>query len=121
MLIGHCFIPDGKDESETQGGQEEGHPAGDTLRKNATIPRRDRQLRGLEMAGRPLGSSPTRQLVRIVAETGPAPSMSRGKVGHVRPTVGGKARCKEFRKGGLKRPQRFQPGMVALHEIHRYQ
>ena len=40
MLIGHCFIPDGKDESDAKGGQEEGHPARDTLQRNATIPKR---------------------------------------------------------------------------------
>ena len=37
-----------------------------------------------------------RELVSIVEEPGPAPSTSAGKVGHIRPTTGGKATHKEF-------------------------
>ena len=36
----------------------------------------------------------------------------------MRPSTGRKAPHKEFLKGGLKRPRRCQPGIVALHEIH---
>ena len=96
ILIGCCSILDGKNESDAKDGLEEG----DATEGDATLPRelerRRRQLRGLEVVERLLGSSPMRELVRMVEETGLAPSTSGGKTGHVRPTTHGKAPTKNF-------------------------
>ena len=59
----------------------------------------------------------------MAAEAGP--STSAGEEPAQRklwPTVGGKAPQKEFLKDGIwKRPQKYQPGIVALCEIHQFQ
>ena len=62
-----------------------------------------RAVGGLEMAGRLLGSSPTRQLAQMAAEVGLAPTAS-GESGHVRPTTGGKTPT-EFHRMGLRGPR----------------
>ena len=56
------------------------------------------QLRGLEMARRLPGSSPTRQLVQMVVEAGLAPTAS-GELGHMRPTTSRKVPPQEVSKG----------------------
>ena len=67
----------------------------------------------LEEAGRSPGSSPTQWFVQMVVEVGTSGG---------RPTVGGKAPQKEFlKKGYMKKPWRYQPGMLTLHEICHYQ
>ena len=81
--------------------------------------RRERQLEGLEVVGRLPGSSPTKLLTQMVEEVGP--STLRGEARCVRPTMGGKAPCKEFGRGEMKRPQRYWLGTVVLHEIWQYQ
>ena len=93
MLIGCCFIPDGKNESNTKVGwrrvTQSGIPSERQPPSQEELVMWVEQLRDLEMAGRLPGSSTTRQLAWIVAEVGLAPTVS-GEVGHVRPTTGGK-------------------------------
>ena len=74
-----------------------------------------------------VGESPsslsTQQLVQMAAEAGPS-KMGREEPAHkkLRPTVGGKAPQKEFLwVGQVKKPRRYQPGTVALHEIWQFQ
>ena len=64
------------------------------------------------------GFSPTQMLTKMVAVVGP--SMVSGEAGHIRPPVGGRS-PQEFWKGGLKRPQRYQLGMVTFCKICQYQ
>ena len=67
---------------------------------------------------RSLGSSPTWQLAQMVAEAGHSEKSRAESASSIRPTVGGKAPHKEFaQKGLMKRPQKYQPGMVAFYEI----
>ena len=77
----------------------------------------------LEEVGRSPQLSPTQQLAQMAAEAGP--SMSDGEEParkKLHPTVGGKASRKEFLTAGkLKKPQRYQPGIMALHKIHQFQ
>ena len=82
------------------------------------LARRERQL-GLEAAGRSPEPLSMKELVRMVVEVGSTPLRS-SRAGHMRPTISGKAPHKEFLKGGLKRHQRYWPGMVTLSEIHEY-
>ena len=118
-LIGHCSISGGKNESDVKGRQKEGSqpgvPLGSTPSSPEELVSRERQLRGMEMVGRLLSSSPAWLLVRMVVEVEPFISM--GQAGCIRPTIGRKAPQRVL-EGGLKRPQRYQPGTVALHEIH---
>ena len=60
------------------------------------------------MAGRSMGSSPTRQLIRMRVEAGPTPSMSGGDW-PLRPT-NGRRTPQGVLKGSLKKPQRYQQG-----------
>ena len=120
MLIGCCFIPDGKDESDAKGGLEEGHPAGDSLRKKPTIPRRINQTR--EAAE---GVRDGREVARVFIQQAVSQDDSRGGTYTIK--VRGsrlheanhqwEGPHKEFLKGGLKRPWKYQPGKVALCEI----
>ena len=80
--------------------------------------RRERQLEGLEVVGRLLGSSPTQLLTQMAVEAGP--SMNSAEAGQLRPTVGGSPH-KEFHKGELKRPKRYKMGTVTLCKICQYQ
>ena len=59
----------------------------------------------------------------MVAEVGPSTSAGEEPAQKkLWPTVGGKAPIKEFLKAGmLKRPQKYQLGIVALHKIHWFQ
>ena len=94
-LIGHCSISDAMNEVMLRVGRRRGPQLG--ISSGSTpeeLVRRERQLRGLEMAGRLLGSSPTQLLVRMAAEVGP--STLREEAGHIRPIIGGMAPCKEF-------------------------
>ena len=62
------------------------------------------------------------QLAQIAAEAGPSGTSRVESASSIRPTMGGKGPCKEFTwKGLMKKPQKYQPGMVALHEICQYQ
>ena len=69
--------------------------------------------------GRSPESLPTWQLAQMAAEAGP--SMLGGEEPaqrKIRLAVGGKAPWKEFLKAGkVKKPKRYQLGMVALHKI----
>ena len=56
----------------------------------------------------------------MAVEMGLAPLMSRDKVGHSRPTTGGKIPHKEFLKGELKKTLRYWLGTVVLHKICKY-
>ena len=73
--------------------------------------------------GQSPGSLPTRQLVQMAVEAGQ--SMSVGEEPAQKKlwlTVGGKASKKEFLKAGpLKRPQKYWPGIEALHETRWFQ
>ena len=65
----------------------------------------------------------TQQLTQMAVEARPSMSgweePARWKL---QPTMGGKAPSKEFLKARkVKKPQRYQPGMVALHEICHFQ
>ena len=74
-----------------------------------------------------VGRSPelslTWQLAQMAAEV--RPSMLGGKElaqRKLRLTIGGKAPQKDFLRAGMvKKPQRYWPGTVALHEIHQFQ
>ena len=120
MLIGHCFIPDGKDESDTEGGMEEGHPAGNPFRKKATIPRRVSQIGETADGvrdGRKVAGVFAHQAVNQEGGRGGTYAINiRGEVGHIRLTASGEAPT----RSGLKRPQRYWLGMVSLHEVCRY-
>ena len=60
---------------------------------------------------------------QLVAEAGPLePARMEPAKKMLRPTMGGKAPQKQFLMAAqLKRPQKFWPGTVALHEICHYQ
>ena len=92
-----------------------GVPSGSRPPSPGVLERRRTQL---EAAGRSPGSSLTWVLAKMVVEVGPLKTSR--EPGHIRPTVGGRLPTKSF-KGGLKRSQRYQPGTVALHEIHQYE
>ena len=93
--------------------------------RGRTAPAQSELERGAEEAeklgevGRSPESSSTWQLAQMAEEA--RPSMSGGEEPAKRKlqlTVGGKAPQKEFLKAGkVKKPQRYQPGIVALHEI----
>ena len=78
--------------------------------------------RGLEEVGRSPSSLPTQQLAQMAAEAGPSVSGEEPVKRKLCPTMGGKAPWKEFLKAGkVKKPRRYWPGTVALHEIWQYQ
>ena len=65
------------------------------------------------------GSSLTWQLAQMAVEVGPSGISRVESASSIRPTIGGKAPHKEFTQNGLmKRPWKYQPGMVALHKIY---
>ena len=73
--------------------------------------------------GRSPQSLPTQRLAQMAAEAGPSTlggeEPARKKL---HPTVGGKAPRKEFLKAGvIKKPQKYQLGMVALYKIYCFQ
>ena len=76
LLTGCCSISDGENENNTEGRKEEGSKAGGTPRECISLTRGDKgrwevQLKGLDGAGRSLGSWPTWPLVQTEAEVGP--------------------------------------------------
>ena len=80
------------------------------------------EAKRLVEVGRSPSSLPTQQLVQMAAEAGPSASGEEPARRKLRPTIGGKAPWKEFLEAGkVKKPRRYQPGTVALHEIRRYQ
>ena len=87
------------------------------------VERRKIEARKLEEVGRLLELSPTQQLAQMATEAGP--SMLGGKEParkKLQPIMGGKTPRKEFLKARkLKRPWKYQPGIVALHKICRFQ
>ena len=114
MLIGYCFIPDGKDESDAEGWHEDGHPAGDTLRKSATIPNIVGQKRE---AAEGIGDG--REVARVLTHKTTSQDGGRGTTctidiqeegGQHQAHCRQKAPCKEFKKGGLKRPRGTSQG-----------
>ena len=85
--------------------------------------RRRVDVEKLEEMGRSPESSPTQQLVQMAAEAGPSTS-GREELVRRKPqlTMGGKAPQKEFLQAGkVKKPQRYQLGIMALCEISRFQ
>ena len=65
---------------------------------------------------------PTQELAQMAVEAGPSALGEEPAQRKLHPTIGGKAPWKEFlRAGKVKKPRRYQPGTVALHEIWRYQ
>ena len=84
--------------------------------------RRVEEVSRLEEVGRSLSSLLTQQLAQMAAEAGPSASGEEPARRKLCPTIGGKAPQKEFLKAGkVKKPRKYQPGTVALHEIWRYQ
>ena len=84
--------------------------------------RRVEEANRLAEAGRSPSSLPTQQLVQMAAEARPSALGEEPARRKLQPTVGGKAPRKEFLEAGkVKRPRRYWPGTVALHEIWRYQ
>ena len=78
--------------------------------------------RRLEEVGRLLSSLSTQQLAQMAAEAGPSILGEEPAKRKLCPTMGGKAPQKEFLKAGkVKKPRRYRPGTVALHEIRQYQ
>ena len=77
----------------------------------------------MEGVGQSPLSLPTQQLAQMAVEARPS------KLGgeeptykKLQPTVGGKAPQKEFLHAGqVKKPRRYQPGIVALREIQWFQ
>ena len=120
MLIGYCFIAHDKDKNNTEGRLEEGDPVRDPLRKKTTIPRRVSQMR--EAVERVRDG---REVARVFIHQAVSQDDSGG--GSYTINVRGSRLHeahhewedphKEFLKGGLKRPWRYQPGKVALCEI----
>ena len=119
MLISHCFIPEDKDYSDVEAGPEKGNPARDPLRKKTTIPRRVSQMRVAAEEAR--GG---REVTRVFSYQPVNQDGSRD--GTYTIIVRGRWAMRvqlptEFLKDGLKRPWRYQPGMVALHKKCQYQ
>ena len=85
--------------------------------------RRREEAGRLEEVWRSPRLSPTWQLVKLVAEVGPSePARVEPAKKMLRPTMGGKAPQKQFPMAAqLKRPQKYWPGTVALHEIWQLQ
>ena len=76
----------------------------------------------LEEVGQSPSSSPTQQLAQMAAEARPSASGEEPAQRKLCPTIGGKAPQKEFLKAGkVKKPRKYWPGTVALHEIWQYQ
>ena len=75
--------------------------------------------RAVGRVGWPLSSSRTQQLVQMAVEAGPSKSGSEEPAcKKLQPTMGGKAPQKKFLWAGqVKKPRRYWPGTVALHEI----
>ena len=74
----------------------------------------------LEEVGRSLLSLPTQQLAKMAVEARPS-KLGGEEPPHkkLQPTMGGKAPWKEFlQTGKVKKPRRYQLGIVALHEIY---
>ena len=84
--------------------------------------RRVEEARWLEEVGRSPSSLLTQQLAQMATEARPSALGEEPARRKLHPTVGGKAPWKEFLKAGkVKKPRKYQPGTVALHEIRRYQ
>ena len=101
-LTGCCSISDGEDESNTEGGEEEGFPTEGTIRDHTPSQeemRRERQLEGLEAVGRSPRSSSMWLLTQMAAEVGPSTTSTEASC--IRPTVGGRPPTK-FHKGGVE-------------------
>ena len=85
-----------------------GSPTQDSLRKKPTIPRRVSQLReaaeGVTGSNWSLGSSPSRQLVRMAVEAGPTPLTSGGKWASWGPLLAGR-HPQGVLKGGWRGPE----------------
>ena len=76
----------------------------------------------LEVVGQSPSSLPTQQLAQMAAEARPSALGEEPAQRKLCPTIGGKAPRKEFLKAGkVKKPRKYWPGTVALHEIRRYQ
>ena len=77
----------------------------------------------LEGVGKSPGSSPTQQLAQMTAEARPSMLDREEPVRRkLWLTIRGKAPQKEFLNAGkVKKPQRYWPGKVALHEICQFQ
>ena len=101
-MIGCCSIPDCKDESDAKGRQEGGYPARDTLGKNATLTWRVGKKReageGVGDEGKVAGVPTHMTVGQDGGRGGTCTIYILGELGHVRPTVNGKALYKEFRK-----------------------
>ena len=88
----------------------------------AEMERRRWEAEKLGEAGRSPGSSPMQQLAHMMMEAGPSGASGIEPAGHLRPRVGGKAPWKKFLKTGhVKKPKRYQLGMVMFHKICHYQ
>ena len=87
------------------------------------VEQRREELKKLEWVGRFPEASLTRQLAEMAAKVGPLTSAGEEPAQKkLQLIMGGKAPKKEFLKAGqLKKPQRYQPGIVALCEIHQFQ
>ena len=85
--------------------------------------RRIAEAEQLEEVGRSPSSSPTQQLAQMAMEA--RPSKSGGEelaCKKLCPTMGGKAPWKEFLQASkVKKPKKYQPGIVALCEIQLFQ
>ena len=75
---------------------------------------RRQEAERLEVVGRSPMSSPTLQLVQMVADVGPlVPAGVKPAQKKIRPTMGGKTHWKEFLKAvPLKKPQRYWLGTM---------
>ena len=106
---------------QRKGTQVEAH-APSALPSPDELQRRREEVGRLEEVGRTPRSLLTWQQVQMVAEVGSLVTAGAEPASRIRPKVGGRAPHKEFLKRGLmKRPQKYQLGMVTLHEICWYQ
>ena len=104
-------------------------PERETLQAQSELPTQSELEKRVEEAerlgevGRSPGSLPTKQLSQMAAEARPSTLCGEESARRkLQPTVGGKAPWKEFLKAGkVKKPQRYQPGTVALCKIYHFQ
>ena len=99
-MIGCCSISDGDNKNNTKGGEEDGSPAGGTLREYTSLTRRN------EKEGEAIkGTGGDKEVAGVI--TYPTADTDGGRGGtlnlkeeasHIRPNIGRKVPCKEFQR-----------------------